>query len=132
ARQLGFPFAMLSEQLTNLGSTTLFGSGRVDDLRLSAAGERAYNRWLADYCAGAPGRALGLMHVPSHDMTSALRELRWGKEAGLVGVQIPSDNPRVPPYWDEYWNDFWATCEDLQLPVHIHGGTSHGQDKGFP
>jgi predicted TIM-barrel fold metal-dependent hydrolase len=135
ARQLGFPFGASGNltSVTNLLSQTLFGSDPSDEeMELNAAGERAYNRWLADYCAQVPGRTIGLIHAPLRHVDAAVSELRWGKNAGLRGVQIPSDDPRLPPYWEDRWEPFWAACEDLELPVHFHGGTSHTQAKGLP
>ncbi len=37
-----------------------------------------------------------------------------------------------PRYWDEHWEPVWSACEDLGLPVHFHGATSHGIEKGLP
>ena len=34
-------------------------AGRAMDAELAAAGRRAYNRWLVDFCAEAPGRRAG-------------------------------------------------------------------------
>jgi predicted TIM-barrel fold metal-dependent hydrolase len=133
AKQMGFPFANVSGTLGTSLSNGLFGSdATARDMELAEAGERAYNRWLAEFCSQLPGRALGLMHPPRSDMDAAVKALKWGRGAGLRGIQMPSDDPRVPPYWDEYWEPFWSTCEDLSLPIHFHGGSSHNPDKGLP
>jgi predicted TIM-barrel fold metal-dependent hydrolase len=138
ARSLAFPFGTTDAKFDGkagrlpLGDTLFNADIRAGDLELGAAGERAYNRWLADYCGEVPGRALGIMHPPRHDMGAAVRELEWGRTAGLRGIQLPSDDPRLPPYWDEHWEPLWSACEDLELPVHFHGATSHGTDHGLP
>jgi predicted TIM-barrel fold metal-dependent hydrolase len=133
ANELGYPFGSLQARLLGGTSNTLFNAdAEGNDFELLTAGERAYNRWLAAYCAEVPGRALGLLHPPRHDMDAAVRELRWGRQAGLRGIQIPCDDPRLPAYWDEYWEPLWNECEDLGLAVHFHGGTAHGTDRGLP
>jgi predicted TIM-barrel fold metal-dependent hydrolase len=131
ARELGIPFGSTATKFAGTSASLFTSDARAENLELLAAGERAYNRWLADYCSLVPGRAVGLLHPPRHDMEAAVRELVWGRDAGLRGVQIPSDDPRLPAYWDDYWEPMWSACEDLGLPVHFHGGTSHGTEKGL-
>jgi predicted TIM-barrel fold metal-dependent hydrolase len=133
ARELGYPFGVTETKLFAGTSSTLFNAdAKGKDFELLAAGERAYNRWLADYCAQVPGRALGLFQPPRHDMEAAVHELQWGRGAGLRGIQLPTDDPRLPAYWDDYWEPLWSWCEDLGLPIHFHGATSHGTEKGLP
>ena len=128
AREAGFPFGSLSGTLARDIFDSLASQSYAE---LIAAGNRAYNRWLADYCSELPGRAIGVLYPPRHDIDSAVAEIRAGREAGLRGVQIPSDDPCCPPYWDDYWEPLWSVCEELEMPIHFHGGTSFG-DKALP
>ncbi|MBV9660548.1 MAG: amidohydrolase family protein [Acidimicrobiales bacterium] len=90
---------------------------------LATAGERAYNRWLAEFCAEAPGRRVGLAIVPLHDLDAAEAELRWAAGAGLGGVMFPVFHYDLPEYCDEtYWERFWSACEELGFALHVHGG----------
>ena len=41
------------------------------------AGLRAHNRWLADFCAAAPGRRAGIAQIMLHDVDAAVAEIRW-------------------------------------------------------
>lgn len=91
---------------------------------LQSAGERAYNRWLAEFCAAVPThRRLGLAFLPLHDVEAAVAEVRWAVEAGLRGVVLPFFNYDVPEYchgW--YWDPIWRACEETGLSLNFHGG----------
>jgi len=93
------------------------------------AGCRAYNRWLADLCAAAPGRHLGVAVVPIRDVSAAVAEVEWAHEAGLRGVSLPSvsmgEHPDFPYYNDPVYEPFWAACAERGMPLHCHG-TSPG------
>ncbi len=87
-----------------------------------SAGLRAHNRWLADFCADAPGQRAGMAQMFLTDVDAAIEEVHWAKEHGLKGVLLPSDHmlqlsnlyyPRLDP--------FWATCAELDMPLHRHG-----------
>jgi predicted TIM-barrel fold metal-dependent hydrolase len=111
----------------------LFGSmNEPHPVDVRAAMARAYNRWLADFCAASDGRMAGLMGaVPFPDMGSLVAELRRGKEAGLGGVMMPElagHDPDEPPLADPSWEPFWATCAELGFALCIHAG--HGMAQG--
>ena len=52
------------------------------DLERRWAGLRAHNRWLADFCAAAPGRRAGIAQILLHDVDAAVAEIRWAADAG--------------------------------------------------
>jgi predicted TIM-barrel fold metal-dependent hydrolase len=93
---------------------------------LKLAGARAYNRWLADYCAAAPERLLGLALLGSlADVEGAVAEIRRAKEAGLAGVILPLlyYNSPAEPFWnDRRYDPVWAVCQELEMPLHTHTG----------
>ena len=67
------------------------------ELRL--AGARAFNRWLADFCAELPGRRAGVAVVQPHDIETAVDEVRWVRESGLASAMLPTGDlgpPRLP------------------------------------
>ena len=49
------------------------------DLELRWAGLRAHNRWLADFCAAAPGRRAGIVQIMLHDVDAAVAEVGWAR-----------------------------------------------------
>lgn len=91
------------------------------------AGLRAHNRWLADFCAQAPGRRAGIAQILLHDIDAAVAEIRWAKDAGLTGgVLLPGAPPGsgLPPLYAPDYEPIWATCEELGVPVNHHSGSA--------
>ena len=87
----------------------------------------AYNRWLAEFCAAAPGRRAGCIPIDFHDMDRAVEEVTWARDAGLFGgVMLPAMSIKsgLPGYADEYYEPFWSACEDHGLVVNLHTGAS--------
>jgi predicted TIM-barrel fold metal-dependent hydrolase len=90
---------------------------------LKQAGERAYNRWLAEFCADTPGRRVGLAFLPYHDVEAALAEIEWAAGAGIRGVLLPAMNYDAPEYTDnDYWEPIWAACAEAGFSLNGHGG----------
>lgn len=97
------------------------------DLDYRWAGLRAHNRWLADFCARAPGRRAGVAQIMLHDVEAAVSEIRWAKEAGLTGgILLPGAPPgsQLPPLYERVYEPIWAVCEELQVPVNHHSGSA--------
>lgn len=97
------------------------------DLERRGAGLRAHNRWLADFCADAPGRRAGIAQIMLHDVDAAVEEVRWAKEAGLTGgVLLPGAPPGsgVAPLYAPDYEPLWAVCEELGMPVNHHSGSA--------
>ncbi|MGW7519476.1 amidohydrolase family protein [Streptomyces sp. NPDC054796] len=91
------------------------------------AGLRAHNRWLAEFCAEAPGRRAGVAQILLHDVDEAVREVRWAKEAGLTGgVLLPGTPPGsgLPELYSRVYDPLWAVCDELDVPVNHHGGSA--------
>ena len=99
-----------------------FGESAAHELR--GVGNRAYNRWLVDFCAEAPGRRAGLAMLAVHDVAAAAREVEAAAASGLRGVILPTvPGSGLPPYYDECYEPLWAAIEGSGLPMHIHGGS---------
>jgi predicted TIM-barrel fold metal-dependent hydrolase len=96
--------------------------GAPDDPQLGSAGIRIYNTWLAELCASAPHRHVGLAHLPMWDVDAAVAEVRWAAAAGLKGVNFPAPRPWVRPYNDRSWEPLWAAAEELGMPLTTHSG----------
>lgn len=109
------------------------GPAKDKDYEHRLAGIRAHNRWLADFCSRFPERRAGVGQVFVNDVDDAIEDVRWCHENGLRGgVLLPNIAPDVDwvkPYIDPCYDPLWAVCEDLGVPVTIHGGTgipNHG------
>ena len=87
----------------------------------------AYNRWLAEFCAAAPGRRAGTIPIDLHDMDRAVEEMAWARGEGLFGgLMLPAMSIKsgLPGYADEYYEPLWSACEEYDLPVNLHTGAS--------
>jgi len=105
-----------------------FGAGLMtyqfeQDAALWAEGCRAYNRWLADFCAEAPGRRAGVGLVTVEDVAVAVAEVRWLREHGVFGgIALPNHTNGQPFYNHPRYEPLWSVCAELAMPVHTHSG----------
>jgi predicted TIM-barrel fold metal-dependent hydrolase len=91
------------------------------DVELLHAGEMAYNRWLADFCAHDPGRHAGVGIVSVEDLDTTLETVRWVRDHGLFGGIVLPNDAATHRYSDERYDRLWAMCADLEVVVNIHG-----------
>jgi len=99
----------------------------ASEYELRWAGLRAHNRWMADFCAQAPGRRAGTCQVPLGNMDDAVAEVRWAREHGLFGgVLLPGTPPgtSVPQLHSDVYEPLWAVCEELDMPINHHAGSA--------
>ena len=100
-----------------------------EDYERRWAGVQAHNRWLADFCAAAPGRRAGIAQVFANDMDDAVAEVRWAKATfgePFGGILLPSipPNSHLPPLWEDHYEPLWRVCAELDVPINIHGGSA--------
>ena len=100
---------------------TLFLVYLTDDPELELALCRAYNRFLAEAWAQSNNRIRWVVIPPLKSVDETVRELRFGKENGAVGVFFRGverdrtlDNPYFFPIYEE--------AQRLDLPICIHTG----------
>ena len=114
---------VVGEVLFPNGGVPFGGFGESAEHELRGVGNRAYDRWLLDFANDLPGRRAALALLTVHDLDSTRSEIRWAAEQGMKGVILPTvPGKGLPPYYDECYDPLWATCQDLEMPVHIHGG----------
>ncbi len=91
------------------------------------AGLQAHNRWMADFCAKAPGRRAACVQVFLNRIDDAVAEIRWAKDTFKVlgGVLLPAVPPNrgLHELWEPYYEPLWCVCEELDVPVTIHSGS---------
>jgi len=86
-------------------------------------GCRAYNRWLADFCAETPGQRAGVGLITVDDIEAAVAEVRWLRDHAVTGgIMLPTDTNGLPYYNHPRYERLWSVCEDLEMPVHSHSG----------
>ncbi|MGO8872875.1 MAG: amidohydrolase family protein [Acidimicrobiales bacterium] len=90
------------------------------------AGIQAHNRWLADFCAKAPGRRAGVAQVFVNHIEQALAEIRWAAAAfsPFAGILLPSIPPGcgLAPLWEPVYEPLWDLCDELEVVINVHGG----------
>jgi predicted TIM-barrel fold metal-dependent hydrolase len=99
----------------------------TEDYARRRAGIQAHNRWLEDFCGRYPERRAGIGQVFVNDIDDAIEDVRWIKEHGLRGgillPNIPPDVDWIKPLNHPDYDRLWAVCQDLDVPVNVHGGT---------
>jgi predicted TIM-barrel fold metal-dependent hydrolase len=106
------PFAPFPASLSALAHLTI----APDQL---AAGFRAYNRWLVDFCAAAPDRFAGQAAITFREPGKAIADITWAREHGIAGVvfvETPDDRDLYDPAYDAVW----SAAEDLEMPFNFH------------
>ncbi|MFF3646796.1 amidohydrolase family protein [Streptomyces sp. NPDC002564] len=91
------------------------------------AGLRAHNRWLADFCAAAPGRRAGVFQILLNDVGLAVEEIRRSVAAGLTGgLMLPGTPPGsgLPELYSAAYDPIWSVCAELGVPVNHHAGSA--------
>jgi len=89
------------------------------------AGIRAHNRWLADFCAEAPGRRAGVAQIFLPFVEESVKEIHWARENGLNGgVLLPGAPPGsgIAPLYAPEYEPIFAACEELGMPLNHHAG----------
>jgi predicted TIM-barrel fold metal-dependent hydrolase len=92
------------------------------------AGLQAHNRWMADFCTQAPGRRAACVQVFLNDIDDAVDEVRWARDAHgepFGGVLVPgvAPNTGIPGFWEPRYEPLWDVCEELDVPINLHGGS---------
>ena len=116
-------------------SFVLFAAPPSDDqYEHRHAGVLAHNRWLKDWCDEFPERRFGIGQIFTNDLDDTIEDIRWIKENLRGGVLLPNVPPNsgLKPLYDPEMDRVWEVCEDLEIPVHVHGGTGNPDYGPYP
>jgi predicted TIM-barrel fold metal-dependent hydrolase len=92
----------------------------IADATLRRACYEAYNDWLAEFCAVAPDRLIGVPQLCMDDPLAAHDELeRLAKRGGLRHVNLLASRAN-PPVYDDAWEPFWSLAEGVGIPIGFH------------
>jgi len=91
------------------------------DPELRVACLEAYNSWLAEFCAAAPNRLIGIPILPMHDPNAAVKELQRVAKLGLKGALFGVFDA-VKPVFHEDWEPLWAVAAETRIPISFHLG----------
>jgi predicted TIM-barrel fold metal-dependent hydrolase len=114
------------QDVDGVDAEILFGTAvgaplQSSDAALTRAGYTAYNRWLADFCAHAPDRLVGMAYVPSDDPEDAVAEVRDAAGRGLRGAVL-EHQPATGEWASDEWTSLWEVLVELDWPAHLHVG----------
>lgn len=90
---------------------------------VSVAYADAYNRWLKDYVAVAPGRLKGVGIISRHQPDTMVQQLEKIIALGWKSVTIRPEVIKGRTVGDIAFDDFYRACADNQIAVIFHGGT---------
>ena len=97
------------------------------DPALALAISRAYNDWIAGFCAVDPARLKAVAMVPRQDAVGAATEAaRAVEELGMVGVFVRPNVVDGRTLDDRTYDPLFATLEDLGVPLGLHEGGKAG------
>ena len=96
-------------------------SGDIEDPAVAAANARAYNNWIADFCAAAPDRLFALRHRAAAGRRRGGARGRAGGGLGLRGVTIRPERYHGLAVDAPECEPFWAAAQDHDLTVVFHG-----------
>ena len=145
-----------------MDAAVMFGGGPLgtQNNELYLASFDAYNRWLADFCAYAPDRFVGVGYVPMQNVEQTVAMMKECVRRGLKAINIPAfpmapvsslnggdtagadqqqraltgDTTSERSYADAEFDPIWKTACDLGVPITIHLGgrvVRFGQPKWF-
>jgi predicted TIM-barrel fold metal-dependent hydrolase len=94
-----------------------------DDDIFAADIARAYNNWLAEFCAEYPDRLYGSGLVHPQAIDTAVQEARRMKEdLGFKSLYLRPNPVRGRNWNNPAYDPLWAECERLDLPIAFHEG----------
>jgi uncharacterized protein len=101
--------------------------GQLQDPELELACVQAYNDWLLEEWASASPRFVPQCLVPLAPIDAVVSEIRRSVDKGHRGVIFPATPMllRDLPHINEpTYDPIWAVCEELEVPVCFHSGSS--------
>jgi predicted TIM-barrel fold metal-dependent hydrolase len=98
----------------------------VTDAAVATELARAYNDWLASYCAADPARLHGAAMVPWQSIDAAVAELRRAHDELGFPAAFLRPNPCLGRTISHPSHEpFWAAAEELGVTIGIHEGSSN-------
>ncbi|HXW83909.1 MAG TPA: amidohydrolase family protein [Candidatus Binataceae bacterium] len=92
----------------------------VDDVELSQAYCRAYNRWIAEFCRPYSDRIIPIAHLSLGDPQAAAAELRRAVKDGCRGAFVAPFTITHKPHGHPDHDPVFAAAQELDVPLAIH------------
>lgn len=85
---------------------------------------RAFNDWLAEFCAAAPKPLFGIAMIPTDDPDRDVKELERCAKMGMRGVMLSIAQESGEAYIDKRFEKLWTAAAALKMPVSLHVAAS--------
>ncbi len=106
-----------------------------DDKELGLACVKAYNDWMVEeWCEPSGGYNIPLMIIPLWDADLAAEEVKRNAARGVHAVcfsEIPT-RLKLPSIHTGYWDPFFSACNDNQVTICMHVGSSSTNPAASP
>lgn len=96
----------------------------IPDTGFQEACFRAFNDWMADFCAAAPKRLFGIAMIPPRSPERAVAELERCARMGLRGAMISIDDDHDRGYNHPDYAPLWSAAEAHNMPISLHVAAS--------
>lgn len=85
---------------------------------------QAYNDFLTDWAAAAPGRFVPVMSLPFWDVDASVAEIERCAANGHKGILFSSEPKKggFPRLRDRHWDPIWQAAQDAELSINFHVG----------
>ena len=98
----------------------LLWESEVDDPEISLAYQRAYNRWIADFCRDSGGRLVPIAHLTLLDIEGSATELERAVRDGCRGAFLCPFNHARKAHGHPDHDKLYETASRLGVPIAIH------------
>ncbi len=101
--------------------------GAIDDPELGLACLQAYNDWLIEEWTTTSPRFIAQCIVPLWPIESTVAEIRRAVRRGHRGVIFPAEPTHLrhlPHINSADYDPIWATCQELDVPLCFHAGST--------
>ncbi len=92
----------------------------VEDPVLTLAYQRAYNRWIADFCRDSGGRLVPIAHLSLLDAEAAADELERAVRDGCRGAFVAPFTHTRKPHGHPDHDPLYARACALDVPIAVH------------
>lgn len=96
----------------------------LGDAELRIAIVKAYNDYVRDFAASAPGRFVPIACLPFWDVDASVAEIERCASMGFTGLLWAATLVRhgLPPTADVHWDPIYQRAQDLNLSINFHVG----------
>jgi predicted TIM-barrel fold metal-dependent hydrolase len=92
----------------------------VTDPELTLAYQRAYNRWIADFCRDSGGKLVPIAHLTLLDPEGSAGELRRAVADGCRGAFVAPFTHTRKAHGHPDHDALYEACVELDVPIAIH------------